>query len=83
MIDVLISNPINIAKKASRCNKRGLTRGLVGIEAGSKKIVGINNRPKEVRGCIDVRFKEASNCIDRKSKKVGGCTNARSDEKMC
>ena len=37
MTDVLNSSPSKIAKEASRCNERGLTRRLVGIELGLKK----------------------------------------------
>ena len=42
-IDVLNSGLSGVAKEASRCNERGSTYGVVGIESGSKK----------ASGCID------------------------------
>ena len=41
--DVLNSGPSGVAKEASRCNERGSTYGVVGIESGSE----------EVGNCID------------------------------
>ena len=42
-IDVLNLGPSGVAKEASRCNERGLTYGVVGIESGFEK----------ASGCID------------------------------
>ena len=41
--DVLNSGPSGVDKEASRCNERGSTYGVVGIESGSE----------EVGDCID------------------------------
>ena len=41
--DVLNSGPNGVAKETSRCNERGSTYAVVGIESGFK----------EIGGCID------------------------------
>ena len=64
-IDVLNSSPNGVAKKASRCNERGSTYGIVDTKSGFEKVEGCNgDKSKKVRDCTDGGSKEVKGCTD-------------------